>query len=114
MTNAADLFPVTKGGAGAGVPLYASVTLVSAAIIALQLAIMRIFAVGSWSHFGSLVVSLAMLGFEDTILVLALYSGSRVLHGNNHIGRLLIAIGADPQHACTIGYRVHRLDRVQN
>jgi len=32
-------------------------------LIALQLAIMRIFAIGSWAHFGSLVVSLAMLGF---------------------------------------------------
>jgi SAM-dependent methyltransferase len=65
MTNdsAADLFPVTKGGAGAVAPLYASVALASAAVIALQIAIMRIFAVGSWSHFGSLVVSLAMLGF---------------------------------------------------
>ncbi|MBV8775669.1 MAG: hypothetical protein JO258_00585 [Alphaproteobacteria bacterium] len=40
-----------------------SIALASAAIIALQLAIMRIFAVGSWAHFGSLVVSWAMLGF---------------------------------------------------
>jgi hypothetical protein len=63
MTNAADLFPMFKGGARDRALLYASVALVSAAVIALQLAIMRIFAVGSWSHFGSLVVSLAMLGF---------------------------------------------------
>ncbi|MBV9553121.1 MAG: hypothetical protein JO032_10050, partial [Alphaproteobacteria bacterium] len=42
---------------------YLSIALASAAIIALQLAIMRIFAVGSWAHFGSLVVSWAMLGF---------------------------------------------------
>ena len=40
--------------------LYLSVGLMAGALIALQLAIMRIFAVGSWAHFGSLVVSLAM------------------------------------------------------
>ncbi len=33
------------------------------AVIVLQIGLMRVFAVGSWSHFGSVVVSLAMLGF---------------------------------------------------
>jgi spermidine synthase len=42
---------------------YLSVALAAGALIALQLAIMRVFAIGSWAHFGSLVVSLAMLGF---------------------------------------------------
>ena len=37
--------------------------LVAGAVIALQIGLMRVFAVGSWAHFGSLVVSLAMLGF---------------------------------------------------
>ena len=37
-----------------------------AAIIALQIGIMRVFSVGSWAHFGSLVVSLAMFGFGLT------------------------------------------------
>ncbi|MGV8988455.1 MAG: hypothetical protein ACOH2H_19475 [Cypionkella sp.] len=32
-------------------------------MIALKIAIMRVFAVVSWRHFGSLVVSLALLGF---------------------------------------------------
>ncbi|MEO6298428.1 MAG: hypothetical protein ABIV25_00385 [Paracoccaceae bacterium] len=43
------------------------------AVIALQIGIMRVFAVGSWSHFGSLVVSLAMLGFgvASVLIVLA-------------------------------------------
>jgi hypothetical protein len=45
------------------VPLYLSVGLIAGAVIALQICIMRIFAVGSWAHFGSLVVSLAMLAF---------------------------------------------------
>jgi len=43
--------------------LYLSVSFAAGAVIALQLAIMRVFAIGSWAHFGSLVVSLAMLGF---------------------------------------------------
>ena len=47
----------------ANVRLYFAVALVAGAVIALQIGLMRVFAVGSWSHFGSLVVSLAMLGF---------------------------------------------------
>ena len=42
---------------------YVTIGLIAGAIIALQIAIMRIFQIGSWAHFGSLVVSLAMLGF---------------------------------------------------
>ena len=37
----------------------AAVGLVAGAVIALQIGIMRVFSVGSWAHFGSLVVSLA-------------------------------------------------------
>ena len=43
--------------------LYLAVGLVAGSVIALQIVIMRVFAVGSWAHFGSMVVSLAMLGF---------------------------------------------------
>ena len=43
--------------------LYLAVGLGAGSVIALQIDIMRVFAVGSWAHFGSLVVSLAMLGF---------------------------------------------------
>ena len=41
-------------------------------MIALQICIMLIFAVGSWPHFGSLVVSLAMLGFGLTSAVMCI------------------------------------------
>ncbi len=37
--------------------------LVAGAIIALQIAIMRVFSIASWAHFGSLVIAIAMLGF---------------------------------------------------
>ena len=42
---------------------YAALALVSAAIIAYELFIMRVFSNGGWSHFGSTVVSIAMFGF---------------------------------------------------
>src|ERR1700731_4185769 len=52
--------------------LYFAVGLEAGAVIALQICIMRIFAVGSWAHFGSLVVSLAMLGFGLTSAVMCI------------------------------------------
>ena len=84
---------MTKSGAGAGVPLYASVTLASAAVIALQLAIMRIFAVGSWSHFGSLVVSLAMLGFGVSGVALCLAERWFAAHWRTAAGCALASFG---------------------
>jgi spermidine synthase len=50
--------------------LYLCVGLVAGAVIALQICIMRIFSIGSWAHFGSFVVSLAMLGFGLTSAVM--------------------------------------------
>src|SRR6516164_4859637 len=52
--------------------LYLAIGLEAGAVIALQICIMRIFAVGSWAHFGSLVVSLAMLGFGLTSAVMCI------------------------------------------
>ncbi len=51
-------------------PLYIAVGLVAGAVIALQICIMRVFAIGSWAHFGSFVVSLAMLGFGLTSAIM--------------------------------------------
>ncbi len=50
--------------------LYLAVGLAAGSVIALQIDIMRVFSVGSWAHFGSLVVSLAMLGFGLTSAVM--------------------------------------------
>jgi predicted membrane-bound spermidine synthase len=58
------------GGLAPSSSLYLSVALVAGAVIALQIGIMRIFSVGSWAHFGSLVVSLAMLGFGLTSAIM--------------------------------------------
>lgn len=53
-----------------GLAHYLAIGLIAGAIIALQISVMRVFAVGSWSHFGSLVVSLAMLGFSLSSVVI--------------------------------------------
>ena len=52
--------------------LYLAVGFGAGAVIALQIDIMRVFSVGSWAHFGSLVVSLAMLGFGLTSAVMTI------------------------------------------
>src|SRR5258705_11711417 len=54
---------------------YLSVGLVAGSIIALQIGIMRVFSVGSWAHFGSLEVSLAMFGFGLTSAVMCVAKG---------------------------------------
>lgn len=69
----------TDAGLGAAfrspLALYLSVGLVAGAVIALQIGIMRLFSVGSWAHFGSFVVSLAMLGFGLTSAVMCVATG---------------------------------------
>ncbi len=47
---------------------------VSAALIAYEVAVMRIFAVGSWSTFGSLVISIALLGIGLAGTLLTLFN----------------------------------------
>ena len=59
MANTIDMTPPPDLSAG----VYLSVAFVAGSVIALQIVVMRIFAVGSWVHFGSLVISLAMFGF---------------------------------------------------
>src|SRR6202020_834981 len=62
--------PDSELGSGSRLALYVAVGLAAGAVIALQIDIMRVFSVGSWAHFGSRVVSLAMLGFGLTSAVM--------------------------------------------
>src|ERR1700723_2132437 len=55
--------PGLELGSGSRLALYVAVGLAAGSVIALQIDVMRVFSVGSWAHFGSLVVSLEMLGF---------------------------------------------------
>lgn len=71
--------------------MYAAVGCLAGAIIALQIGIMRIFAEGSWAHFGSLVVSLAMLGFGLTSAVMCL---ARSWFERHWFGVIALSLGA--------------------
>jgi spermidine synthase len=73
--------------------LYLSVGLVAGAVIALQIGIMRIFSVGSWAHFGSLVVSLAMLGFGLTSAVMCISKGWFERHWQGVAATALLLFG---------------------
>ncbi|HEY6995443.1 MAG TPA: hypothetical protein VH397_17180, partial [Xanthobacteraceae bacterium] len=73
--------------------LYLAVGLEAGAVIALQICIMRIFAVGSWAHFGSLVVSLAMLGFGLTSAVMCIGKGWFDRHWRGVATASLLAFG---------------------
>jgi len=44
-------------------PHLAALFLLSMALIAFEIAVMRVFGVGSWSNFGHMVISIALLGF---------------------------------------------------
>ena len=78
----ADIHPLGSVAPGLrpSLPLYLGVGLVAGAVIALQICIMRIFSVGSWAHFGSLVVSLAMLAFGLVSAVMCVGKGFFARH----------------------------------
>ena len=63
-------------GGRLSVPFYLTVGLIAGAIIAYQIAIMRVFSIGTWAHFGSFVVSIAMLGFGVMSAVMCI--GTRI------------------------------------
>lgn len=73
--------------------IYLAVGLVAGAVIALQIAIMRIFQIGSWAHFGSLVVSLAMLGFGLTSAVMCVARGFFERHWKGAAATSLVLMG---------------------
>ncbi len=57
------------------VSFYLTVGLIAGAIIAYQIAIMRVFSIGTWAHFGSVVISIAMLGFGVMSAVMCIGAG---------------------------------------
>lgn len=73
--------------------LYLAVAFVAGAIIALQICVMRIFSVGNWAHFGSLVVSLAMLGFGLTSAAMCITTRWFERHWRGGAGAALVAFG---------------------
>lgn len=73
--------------------VYLSVGLSAGAVIALQICLMRIFAVGSWAHFGSLVVSLALLGFGLASAIMCVAERWFDLHWRGAAATALVLFG---------------------
>ncbi|SDR33949.1 hypothetical protein SAMN05519103_02147 [Rhizobiales bacterium GAS113] len=94
-TKAADVKPASTASMEVVPtwPLYLAVSFVAGAVIALQIGIMRVFAVGSWAHFGSLVVSLAMLGFGLTSAVMCIAKSWFARHWKGVAATALILFG---------------------
>ncbi len=61
---------------------YAALFLISAVSIAYQLGVMRTFSVGSWSNFGTMVISIALLGFGLAGTMLTFLSNSVKKHAD--------------------------------
>jgi hypothetical protein len=70
--------------------LYLSVAMAAGALIAAQLTIMRLYAIGSWAHFGSLVVSLAMLGLGLSSATICIAKSLVVRNGRTIAGVSLL------------------------
>lgn len=70
------------GSADRSVFQYPALALISASILAYELFVMRVFACAGWSHFGSMVISIVMLGFGvfSTVLCVLKNFFSRHVH----------------------------------
>jgi hypothetical protein len=53
----------SAGAVKSKIPLFASLFLLSVSLIAYELDVMRVFTLTSWSSFGSMVISIALLGY---------------------------------------------------
>src|SRR4029077_3133627 len=66
---------------------------VAGAIIALQIAIMRVFSIASWAHFGSLVIAIALLGFGGASAVTCI-AATRIEANQDFLAKIcLLAFG---------------------
>ncbi len=79
--------------------------LVSLTALGCEIALTRYFAVAKWSEYGYWVISIVMVGFALSGVVLALWRDALVRHGNRLLSvlpALLIVAGALGYHATTI------------
>ena len=73
--------------------LYLAVGLLSGAVITLQITVMRIFSVGNWAHFGSFIVSVAMLGIGIASTLLCINQSWVEKHWRGISSASLLAFG---------------------
>jgi spermidine synthase len=72
---------------------YLTVGLIAGAVIAYQIAIMRLFAVASWAHFGSFVVGLAMFAFGLVSAIMCVGKDTYHRHWDAWIRGALLVFG---------------------
>ena len=70
-----------------------SVSLLSAAVIAFQLALMQVLSMIQWHHFAYMVISVAMLGFGAAGTVLAIFRKPFVRHAQGLLPVLMMGSG---------------------
>ncbi|MEI7904057.1 MAG: hypothetical protein WCI43_01420 [Candidatus Firestonebacteria bacterium] len=78
-----------KGSTGG----FLSVFFISAAVIAYEIAVMKIFSVGNWSHFGSMAISIAMFGFGVFSVLLCVFKDYLLRHKNTVLSIAVISLG---------------------
>ncbi len=73
--------------------LILSISFLSAAIIAFQLALMQILSIVQWHHFAYMIISVALLGFGAAGTVLSIFRNSLLKHIETLLPFLMIATG---------------------
>lgn len=73
--------------------IYFSIGLLSAAIIAFQLALMQILSIVQWYHFAYMIISIALLGFGAAGTVLSIFRSRLLNHIETILPFLMIATG---------------------
>lgn len=89
MTVSTSLAPANKFTLTTGLAIAA----VSGSLIAYELFVMRIFANGNWSHFGSMVISIAMFGFGLFSTILCIGKSIFNKNADSFITISLVALG---------------------
>lgn len=74
--------------------LYFSISLLSASIIAFQLALMQILSISQWNHFAYMIISVAMLGFGASGTALAFLKNYLTKRVDFVLPALMVATGA--------------------
>jgi hypothetical protein len=85
---------------------YIAVALVSGSILAFELFVMRVFAIGGWSHFGSTVICMAMLGFGVFSTVLCIWKETFKKRLDFWISCALLLLGPSMMIANTLAQRI--------
>lgn len=98
-TGRAESLSVIEGGSVGSTRTW-SVFLVALAAIAFEVLLTRYFAIASWAEYGYWVISIAMVGYAFSGVLLALFRDAAIRHGE----RLLLPIAILLMLACAGGF----------